>query len=121
MYAQGYVGEATYQSKVIDLGGSADFGHVIWDVERDPGAGVVLRSRSGSTPDPFLYYRLTGIGPSGQTRVEDINGNGTAWDEYDRLRDDQGAVRLDAAHWSFWSRPRAKERTSVVCLNASTS
>jgi len=37
--------------------------------------------------------------------VEDINGNGTAWDEYDRLRDDQGAVRLDAAHWSFWSPP----------------
>ena len=105
VYAVGYVSEAVYESKVIDLGGSADFGKLIWDVEMDPGTELVLRSRSGTTPDPFLYYRLTGIGPSGQTRVEDVNGNGTAWDEYDRLRDDRGDQVLDAEHWSFWSPP----------------
>lgn len=105
VYGEGYVRKARFVSKVIDLGGAADFGKLIWNVEMDPGAEVVLRSRSGTTSDPFLYYRLTGIGPSGQTRVGDENGNGTAWDEYHRLRDDQGDIRLDTDHWSFWSPP----------------
>lgn len=105
VYGEGYVREGRYVSQVIDLGGAADFGKVAWSVEMDPGAEVVLRSRSGTTSDPFLYYRLTGIGPTGQTRIKDENGNGTAWDEYNRLRDDQGDVVLDTEHWSFWSPP----------------
>lgn len=109
VYGEGYVREATYVSKVIDLGGSADFGKLMWNIEIDPGAEVVLRSRSGTTSDPFLYYRLTGIGPSGQTRVKDENNNGTAWDEYNRLRDDRGDIVLDTAHWSFWSPPYSIE------------
>ncbi|MFH1567876.1 MAG: gliding motility-associated C-terminal domain-containing protein [Gemmatimonadota bacterium] len=105
VYGEGYVGQARYVSKVIDLGGPADFGSLAWEVEMDPGTETVLRSRSGSTPDPYLYYRLTGIGPSGQTRVTDENQNGTAWDEYDRLRDDKGDATLDVEHWSYWSPP----------------
>jgi hypothetical protein len=105
VYGNGYVGQATFVTKVLDLGEPADFGDLAWEVEMDPGTDLVLRSRSGSTSDPFLYYRLTGIGPSGQTRVVDANGNGTAWDEYDKLRDDRGAMTLDTEHWSSWSSP----------------
>lgn len=110
VYGEGYVGEATFVSEVIDLGGTADFGDVTWDLELDPGAEAVLRSRSGRTSDPFLYYRLTGIGPTGQSRVLDENGNGTAWDEYNRLRDDQGDMVLDVANWSYWSAPYVSAR-----------
>ena len=102
---EGYVRSATYVSKVIDLEQTADFGDLIWSMEIDPGAKAALRTRTGRTADPFVYYRLTGIGPTGQTRVRDENGNGTARDEYDRLRDDQGDRVLDTDNWSAWSPP----------------
>jgi len=105
VYGEGYVGQAACVSRVVDLGGAADFGNLAWSLQLDEGAEFSLRSRSGTTPDPFVYYRLTGIGPTGQTRVEDENGNGTAWDEYNRLRDDRGDMVLDSEHWSFWSPP----------------
>jgi len=105
VYGEGYVRSATYVSKVIDLEQAADFGDLLWAMEVDPGAEAALRTRTGRTFDPFVYYRLTGIGPTGQTRVRDTNGNGTARDEYDRLRDDQGDKLLDTDNWSAWSPP----------------
>ncbi len=97
IYGDGYVREADYGSNVIDLGETADFGNLSWDLQLDPGAQVTVRTRSGRTPDPYRYYRLTGIGPSGQTRV--------SREEYVRLRDDRGSMELDTDNWSFWSPP----------------
>jgi len=105
VYGAGYVRDALFVSQVVDLGGTADFGAVSWQMTVDPGATVVLRTRSGSTPDPYVYYRLTGVGPGGQSRVLDANGNGTAYDEYSLLRDDKGAMVLDTDNWSYWSPP----------------
>ena len=119
VYGEGYVRSATYVSQVIDLEQTADFGNLLWTMEVDPGAEALLRTRTGRTFDPFVYYRLTGIGPTGQTRVRDENGNGTAQDEYDRLRDDQGDRVLDTDNWSAWSSPYDISRDQHPMLSPS--
>ncbi|MBI4530732.1 MAG: gliding motility-associated C-terminal domain-containing protein [Candidatus Latescibacteria bacterium] len=106
VYGRGYVPYAKYTSKVIDVGKVAEFGNLVWSVQVDPEASLVLRTRSGRTSDPFMYYQLTGVGPTGQTRLVDQNGNGTAQDEYDNLREEmKGSIVLDTKNWSFWSAP----------------
>jgi hypothetical protein len=106
IYGQGYVPSAKYTSRVIDLGKTAGFGDVVWSVRVEGDASLILRTRSGKTSDPLLYSRLTGEGPTGQARVVDQNGNGTAQDEYSSLRAEmKGPVALDTENWNFWSAP----------------
>ena len=58
VYGEGFVPEATFQSRVFDLGAPATVGPLHWSGFRDPDARVNIRTRSGWDPDPNRYWPL---------------------------------------------------------------
>jgi hypothetical protein len=98
VWGVGYPLRATFTSNIIDLGRLVNVGRIFWSVENTPESGVSLRTRFGRTPDPNLYYRRTGIGPSGRTPV--------SRGEYDRLQEqERSSVEPDLRNWTPWSAP----------------
>ncbi|MCD6336025.1 MAG: hypothetical protein J7M27_11965, partial [Candidatus Latescibacteria bacterium] len=61
-YGSGYAPMARYRSDPIDLGSPANFGRIELSAQVDPKAKILLRTRTGSTPDPYIYYGKTGVG-----------------------------------------------------------
>ena len=94
VYGQGFAPQAVYTSNVIDLGGLATLGALTWAAETAAGGAVRVTTRSGSTPDPYLYYRRRGA------TLEEVSK-----DQYDKLRENQQVKRPDLANWSLWSPP----------------
>jgi len=100
VFGEGHVPRATYITAVLDFGEPMAWGRIRWQGQRDPDASIIIRTRSGSDPDPELYWLPTSIaGESKQvTRQEYERG-----DIRDRF------TTLDEEHWSFWSPPYAWE------------
>ena len=94
VYGQGFAPRAVYTSNVIDLGGLATLGTLTWAAQTDTGGVVQVTTRSGSTADPYLYYRRRGA------TLEEVSK-----DQYDNLRENQQVKRPDLANWSPWSPP----------------
>ena len=94
VYGQGFAPRAVYTSNVIDLGGLATLGTLTWAAQTDAGGAVQVITRSGSTADPYLYYRRRGA------TLEEVGK-----DQYDNLRENQQVKRPDLANWSPWSPP----------------
>jgi PKD repeat protein len=47
-----YTPSGTFTSRVIDAGGPADWGNIVWDAEAPAGTTLTLRVRTGATPTP---------------------------------------------------------------------
>ena len=94
VYGQGFAPRAVYTSNVIDLGGLATLGTLTWAAQTNTGGAVQVITRSGSTADPYLYYRRRGA------TLEEVGK-----DQYDNLRENQQVKRPDLANWSPWSPP----------------
>ena len=92
VYGQGFAPRAVYTSNVIDLGGLATLGTLTWAAQTNTGGAVQVSTRSGSTADPYLYYRRRGA------TLEEVGK-----DQYDNLRENQRVKRPDLANWSPWS------------------
>ena len=92
VYGQGFAPQAVYTSNVIDLGGLATLGALTWAAQTNTGGAVQVSTRSGSTADPYLYYRRRGA------TLEEVGK-----DQYDNLRENQRVKRPDLANWSPWS------------------
>ena len=92
VYGQGFAPRAVYTSNVIDLGGLATLGKLTWAAQTNTGGAVQVSTRSGSTADPYLYYRRRGA------TLEEVSK-----DQYDNLRENQRVKRPDLANWSPWS------------------
>ncbi|MBI4530194.1 MAG: hypothetical protein HY709_01620 [Candidatus Latescibacteria bacterium] len=111
IWGVGYPLRATFTSNVIDLGSLVNVGQIFWSVENDPGSSVNLRTRFGRTPNPNLYYRRTGIGPSGRTPVPK--------EEYDKLQErERSGVEPDLRNWTPWSAPVETNAQRVVSKGA---
>lgn len=96
-YGLGYTPQAEYESDPIDLGGPANFGIVKLSAQIDPAAEILLRTRTGLTPDPYIYYKKTGVGE------EEIP---VSKEEYYKLpKTLKGKVIPDLENWSSWSFP----------------
>ncbi len=102
VYGTGYISVAQYTSNVIDLGDRANFGEVKLAAEVDPNAKIVLRSKTGTTPVPYIYHKKTGIG-----NQEVVVSKA----EYDALpKGLKGTIAEDTENWSTWSPAYPVER-----------
>jgi hypothetical protein len=98
VFGEGHVPRATYITAVLDFGQPMAWGKIRWRGQRDPDASIVIRTRSGSDPDPELYWLPTSIaGESKQVTRQ----------EYERGDIRERFTTLDEEHWSFWSAPYA--------------
>ncbi|MDA0711706.1 MAG: gliding motility-associated C-terminal domain-containing protein, partial [bacterium] len=98
VWGNGYSATGQFESKVIDLGDRANFGRIIWSATSDSGSSIQIRTRTGQTPDTFIYHRLTGLGLTGERQVSKA--------EYDKLRPtEKGSIEDDTQNWTPWSAP----------------
>ncbi len=96
VYGSGYAPRAEYLSHPIDLEGPANFGTIKLAAQIDPKARILLRTRTGLTPDPFIYYKKTGTGEEVPVSRE----------EYEALpKNLKGRIVDDLDNWSSWSFP----------------
>jgi len=96
IYGEGYVNETTYVTPALDFGQAVTWGKIRWDGVVPAGTRIQIRTRTGQTPDPNLYF-TTNI----NNDLEPITQAEHAKIEI--------AARLvptyDADNWSFWSPP----------------
>jgi hypothetical protein len=98
IYANGYVEESFYLTQILDFGKPVNWGRVRWVGEQPEGTHLEIRTRTGKTPDPTLYFS------------ENLNGDilPIEADEYDGLLLSSASgisTKYDAENWSFWSPP----------------
>ncbi len=108
VFGDGFAPTGSYLSQVIDLGEAANFGQIRLQTRSDPLTNVVLQTRTGTVPDPKIYYRKTEVFEGEDRQEEPILPIGTpeAADEYDDLTSsDQGAIIDNIDEWSPWSAP----------------
>ena len=97
VFGSGFVESATYVSNIIEFDGPVAWGQLRWAGFQGEGARVMVQTRTGSDPDPELFWRFTG---RGSDRVE------VTREEYEGLKvGERGGTTYDRSHWSFWSAP----------------
>ena len=97
IYSDGYVEDATYVSDIIAFDEDMAWGEMAWAGHQEEGAHVRLHTRSGSTQDQNIYWRVTGAGDN--VRVEDAT-------TYGRLAlGEKAGTTFDFESWDFWSAP----------------
>ena len=102
IYGKGFTPTANYVSNVIDLGGSAALGDLIWDVDVDAGARIDISMRAGADEDPNTYWRQSFRGDE-RTRL-DTRGRPLTLRSYNRLETaQQGGITPDTENWEGWS------------------
>ncbi len=110
VYGGGFIREGRFLSQVIDLGEAANtlanLGVVEWSAEVDTKAQLEIRTRSGATPEPDLYFRLqVAEGDTVAIVLPDSTRSGTAAEQYETLSENLRRVQPDLRNWSSWSAP----------------
>ena len=115
IYGDGFAPFASYVSNVIDLGGAASFGDLVWSGRQDPGAQVDLTMRSGNDDDPNFYWRQTFRGD--ETSRFDLSGKPLTRSAYGQLEGGERAgITPDTQNWEFWTPPLAFRDSSAVLV-----
>ncbi|MBI4530459.1 MAG: hypothetical protein HY709_02955 [Candidatus Latescibacteria bacterium] len=117
-YGRGFAPQATYESKVVDVGREVNFGRIIFEVSlwRKEGERVVpapdahvsasMEIKTGRDDTPWAYF-----GFNDQGELQEVTMT-----EYERLRQRifafdpslvgwRGPITEDQKNWSFWSVP----------------
>ncbi len=110
LFGTGFAPQASYTSKIIDLGEAANFSRLEWTVEglrqeatnqvvvEDPDAEVAIRMRTGRDDSPRVFFRLV----DRFTREREV----VTEDEYNKLgQNERGGFQDDQVNWSLWSSP----------------
>ena len=106
IYGDGFAPNASYRTRVLDLGSIASIGQIRWRGSKDRGARVEMRTRNGSDDDPNRYWRRTGRGD--EISFRDGQGRTLTRQKYeDLLLTEQAGTSHDRENWSFWSAPYA--------------
>ena len=97
VYGDGFVTRTTYRTWIMDFGREIAWGKVRWEGEIPEGSRLLLRTRTGNTPQPNIY-RV--IGPSGTLETSDLDGytsqlSSRRWDDVD--------LAYDFENWGPWS------------------
>jgi len=112
IYGEGYVEETAYITPILDFGQSVTWGKIRWQGEVPEGTRIEIRTRTGQTPDPNLYFA-----PNINNDLAQITRQ-----QYDRLEIPVQLLPVyDVDHWSFWSPPyefTAGQRDITVPANA---
>ncbi len=96
VYGDGFVPKTSYMTQILDFGQPVNWSKIRWSGELPEGTRVEIRTRTGQTPDPQLYFH------------ENLNGDleQISKADHDRI---ETVVRLpaeyDVSNWSFWSPP----------------
>ena len=96
VYGDGYVKETTYVTPILDFGQAVTWGKIRWAGKMPEGTRIEIRTRTGHSPDPNLYF------------APNINDDLVQIDreQYKRIN---VALQLlpvyDVDNWSFWSPP----------------
>ena len=56
IFGGGFVSQSSYESDVIKLDNNASWGQLRWKGRQDPGARVDIRTRTGTDPQPNLFW-----------------------------------------------------------------
>jgi hypothetical protein len=108
VFGDGFAPASRFVSQVIDLGAAANFGLIDLAAQTDSSTQIVLQTRTGTVPDPSIYYRKTVIF-EGENRAEEPIlpiGDPAAADAYKKLVGaDKGRVVDNIVEWSPWSAP----------------
>ena len=96
VYGEGFVEETVLVSQILDFGQPINWGKIRWDADVPEGTRIEVRTRTGNSPDPSLYFD------------ENINGDirPITLAAYEKL-DPSGRLPTvyDTDNWSFWSPP----------------
>ena len=63
VYGEGFVEETVLVTQILDFGQSINWGKIRWDADVPEGTRIEVRTRTGNSPDPSLYF------------AENINGD----------------------------------------------
>ena len=108
VFGDGFAPTGDYLSEVIDLGQAANFGKISLQTRIDPLTKAVLQTRTGSVPDPKIYYRKTEVFEGEDRQEEPILpiGSPEAKEEYgDLTSSNKGDIVDNVEEWSPWSAP----------------
>ena len=96
VYGEGFIEETVLVTQILDFGQPINWGKIRWDADVPEGTRIEIRTRTGNTPDPNLYFD------------ENINGDirPISLADYEKL-DPSGRLPTvnDNDNWSFWSPP----------------
>jgi hypothetical protein len=98
VWGKGFAMSGVYVSDVIDLGQMSNLGHIKWSASIEPETSVIIYTRTGRTPEPYLYYEKTGLGLTGETEVTQKKYNSLPVSK-------RGTTKFDTENWSSWSTP----------------
>ncbi len=108
VYGDGFAPASRFVSQIIDLRAAANFGRIALAARTDSSTQIVLQTRTGTVPDPNIYYRKTVVF-EGEDRAEEPIlpiGDPSAADAYKKLVGaDKGRVVDNIIEWSPWSAP----------------
>ena len=97
IYGRGFVRQARYRTDILDFGQPINWGKIRWSGQRPPDTHVEIRTRTGSDPNPHIYWQPNAI--TGE--AEEI---GFAEHFSLPVREREPPL-YDRDHWSFWSPP----------------
>ena len=96
VYGEGFVEETVYFTQILDFGQPINWGKIRWSAEVPEETRIEIRTRTGKTPNPNLYF------------AENTNGDLAEITLKDYIKIDVGGRRppvYDIDNWSFWSTP----------------
>ena len=99
VYGEGYVSKTTYRTGVLDFGRPVAWSKIRWEGEVPQGTRLVMRTRSGSTPQPNLFWMIGSTGIFERVPKEEYVTT------YQVGRFSQIQATYDVENWSFWSTP----------------
>ena len=96
LYGEGFVEKTVLVTQILDFGQPINWGKIRWDANIPEGTRIEVRTRTGNTPDPNLYFD------------ENINGDIRPISLQDYMKIDPSGrlpTVYDTENWSFWSPP----------------
>ncbi len=101
VFGQGFVPDAEFTSDPIDLGAPSTLGQIQWGSHQDAGGQIIIQTRTGIDDQPYVYWRVTGVGD--ELSPIDDQGRPLTLSAYERLKPNQrGGITDDLADWSPW-------------------
>jgi hypothetical protein len=103
---EGYLGHATFVSRIIDLRDVANFGVIRWKEEVEEGADVQVQSRVGVDATALRYFRGNDLGLEEELQGATDEDNQRDWLALPAEMRGAGGMD-DEENWSRWSAPYA--------------
>ena len=99
IYGEGFVTRTSYTSPILDFGKPVAWSKIRWEGEKPEGTQVILRTRTGNSPEPYLFWRVGSTGDFEQVSRSEYRSAFTAG-LFGQVRQD-----YDRKNSSPWSPP----------------